>query len=269
MTGKSKKSFKSQSLVVEKVSAPIVEAVVKLTKQKKRDLKRSENTSSTAPSSTAPDEGVKLTKQQKRDKKRNGISHAERGRGHHAVKPPLTQVQQPNATTLTSVYKRKTEYPSLYLSQQDQQSSFSIPQERFMTQQDASYDVVIEAGYQGFVHSPTESFSSSFHSKFEEAMIGLEREGKYQYDVTQPAGLGTKVAKTYVTRCVVGDPGTTYKYLGLRMFSIPWTKGSTGSSPHSVHIGELNQDMIKKSQQLLVGRDEAGTCQYNLTLINR
>ena len=44
----------------------------------------------------------------------------------------------------------------------------------------------------------------------------------YQSDVTQPFGLETPCAKTYVTRCLVGERGTTYKYLGLRMFSSYW-----------------------------------------------
>lgn len=45
----------------------------------------------------------------------------------------------------------------------------------------------------------------------------------FRTDVTQPFGLGTACAPTYVTRCLVGDVGTTYKYLGLRMFAhSPW-----------------------------------------------
>jgi len=50
----------------------------------------------------------------------------------------------------------------------------------------------------------------------------------YQTDLTQPFGLFTKVSKTYVRRCLLGDPGTTYKYLGLRMFSSDWTSAAGG-----------------------------------------
>ena len=46
---------------------------------------------------------------------------------------------------------------------------------------------------------------------------------RVQYDVTQPMGPGTPLAVTKVTRTCVGDPGITYKYLGLRMFAHPWT----------------------------------------------
>jgi hypothetical protein len=45
----------------------------------------------------------------------------------------------------------------------------------------------------------------------------------FRHDITQPFGLGSKCAKTYVTRCLLGDTGTTYKYLGLRMFAHHWT----------------------------------------------
>ena len=57
---------------------------------------------------------------------------------------------------------------------------------------------------------------------FQAAFNGLEKDGAFQYDLTQPAGLGTKIAKTLVTRCLVGDEGITYKYLGLRLLSIPY-----------------------------------------------
>jgi FTO catalytic domain/FTO C-terminal domain len=43
-------------------------------------------------------------------------------------------------------------------------------------------------------------------------------------DVTQPFGLGTPCTPTYVTRCLLGETGTTYKYLGLRMFAHDWKR---------------------------------------------
>ena len=51
---------------------------------------------------------------------------------------------------------------------------------------------------------------------------GIYSKNYFRRDVTQPFGLGTKCAKTYVTRCLVGEEGTTYKYLGLRMFAHKW-----------------------------------------------
>ena len=54
------------------------------------------------------------------------------------------------------------------------------------------------------------------HNEAREAFDGLENGGIFRADVTQPFGLGTKCAVTYVTRTLAGEPGTTYKYLGLR-----------------------------------------------------
>ena len=273
------KRFKSQSLVIDKFESV---APVKLTKQQKRDLKRHNKSetahavnstnltgSSTASNDvTATAEPVKLTKQQKRDQKRNAQVQAG-ARNTHASSRISHQTSHTHPHPTTSVYKRKTTYPPLYLTD-DLISSFTIPHDRFLNENDSSYNSVLASAYQGFKHSPTDTFSTSFHDKFERAMVGLEAEGKYQYDVTQPAGLGTKTAMTYVTRCVVGEPGTTYKYLGLRMFSIPWTPGSVGSSEHSVEIRRLNQEMINRSGVLLAESNEAsGSCQFNLTLINR
>ena len=70
----------------------------------------------------------------------------------------------------------------------------------------------------------------------------MQRHQFFQTDVTQPFGLGSKCAKTYVTRCLVGDHGTTYRYLGLRMFAHRWdtlTKGTSGNANHTM-IGCTN-----------------------------
>lgn len=266
---KKSKHVKSNSSIIDKFATP-----AKLTKQQKRDLKR--NNAAAVTSQQAPDTSnpttVKLTKQQKRDLKRNAKAResskqnvSEWSQEH----PSSTSIAAVEPTIKASVYRRNVHYPPLYLTE-TQLSQYDIPQDRFVGQNDDCYESVIDSAYQGFSHAPTDTFSRSFHSRFERAMVGLEKEEAYQYDVTQPAGLGTKTAMTYVTRCVVGDPGTTYKYLGLRMFSIPWTKGSVGSSDSSVEIGRLNQMMISKSEELLAKRGkDCGSCQYNLTLINR
>jgi hypothetical protein len=93
----------------------------------------------------------------------------------------------------------------------------------------------------------------------------------FQYDMTQPHGLGTKVARTFVTRCLVGEPGITYKYLGIRMFSHPWTEGQPGASAATVTVGRLNDLLVVRSKELLktMAREQVGATAYNLTLINR
>lgn len=166
-----------------------------------------------------------------------------------------------------SVYKRETVYPPSV-------SGSLGPWDRFLSPSDANFQTVLKTSYDGFVVSSPEAFSTSFHSEFQAAMEGLDEEGLYQFDVTQPGGLGTKLAKTFVTRCLVGSAGTTYKYLGLRMFSIPWdetVETVSGNTSNARQIGKLNESLIKHSASLLSrsGKEKVGSCNYNLTLINR
>lgn len=115
------------------------------------------------------------------------------------------------------------------------------------------------------------SFPPPFHDNFLHSFKNLDEKGIFQFDITQPGGLGTKTAKTFVTRCLIGDAGTTYKYLGLRMFSIPWND-SNGDEilPEAQMIYDLNQELIAHTKNLLEERNKpARGHQYNLTLINR
>jgi hypothetical protein len=201
---------------------------------------------------------VKLSKQERRNL--NKIKKATL-----LVAPNVIAANSASARN-ESVYKRETVYPPAV-------SDSSGPWDRFLTPADPNFAEVLKTSYDGLVVSTRDKFKPSFHTEFESAMRGLDEEGFYQFDVTQPAGLGTKLAKTFVTRCLVGEPGTTYKYLGLRMFSIPWsgTEGTEASSSHARQIGELNTAMIHHTADLLKrsGREKVGSCQYNLTLINR
>ena len=87
-------------------------------------------------------------------------------------------------------------------------------------------------------------------------------------------GLNTKLSKTYVSRCLVGIAGITYKYQGLRMFALPWDaiEIGTGATESTIAIGKLNENLIKRTEFLLKkarNGKECGNCNYNLTLINR
>ncbi|CAM9518140.1 unnamed protein product, partial [Ectocarpus fasciculatus] len=145
----------------------------------------------------------------------------------------------------------------------------------FLTPDSPLFDDVLQRCYRGFVVEDESKYSSDFHERFTGSLRALESNTPFlKYDITQPGGLGTKIARTYVSRCVVGVPGITYKYLGLRIFAYPWTEGEVGATPETVAIGRLNDEMIRRSSQLLEGqrsvdRPYTGSCQYNLTLINR
>ena len=214
---------------------------------------------------TPPIDGSKkLSKQERRN-----LNKQKKALPQNAVAAPARK-----ETPTVSVYKRPTEYPEPI-------SNYIGPWDRFITPNDSELNGVLDACYKGCVISPPEEFESKFHADFRAAFEGLDAEGLFQYDVTQPAGLGTKTAKTYVTRCLVGEAGTTYKYLGLRMFSVPWNVPADGaaaalSTPSAVQIGKLNEVMVTHTEQLLRQRTaqesrttQPGSCRYNLTLINR
>ena len=132
---------------------------------------------------------------------------------------------------------------------------------------------------------PPEVLSQTTHERTKDALERLRAAGFFKVDVTQPHGLGTKLAKTFVTRTLVGEAGTTYKYLGLRMFSHPWdqtevsqlypsSEDRNGVGSALSEIGSLNQEMRRTStaqlQKLKAKNNDTdvGSCHYNLTLIN-
>ena len=98
-----------------------------------------------------------------------------------------------------------------------------------------------------------------------------ELEPYYQTDVTQPFGLGTKLSRTYVTRCLLGERGTTYKYLGLRMFSTDWN-GAAGGGVKMLNDGMEERlgehlDLLEENRNRLVRRGDVEG--FNVALINR
>ena len=82
-----------------------------------------------------------------------------------------------------------------------------------------SFQHALQTSYEGFVVDM--DILPNEHD-IQATLQSVEMEPFFLTDVTQPFGLGTSCAPTYVTRCLMGDPGTTYKYLGLRMFAHPW-----------------------------------------------
>ena len=195
--------------------------------------------------------GPKLTKQQKRDRKR-----AEKQSQNVKQIPPEKQ-----QSLGVSLYKRPAKLPTIPTVLPKQLDRFLVPS-------DASFREVMRAAYHQYSSADSACFSQEFHTKFQRSLVGLQERGLYQYDVTQPSGLGGKLAKTFVTRCLVGQPGITYKYLGLRMFSFPWLEGEVGTNDDFITIGKLNRELSVKTESYLTSSD-CGSAKYNLTLINR
>jgi hypothetical protein len=212
----------------------------------------------------------KLSKQEKRNQRKQEKRIADAGQCVSGANDTRKDLSAVHATTDQnvgcSVYKRIPVYPRSY-----PMSASSAASQGFVEPHNKNFKKILETCYQGFVLQNADSFTREFHDKFQGALKGLEGLHFYQFDLTQPAGLGTKVAKTFVTRCVVGEPGVTYKYLGLRMFGFPWVVGATGSNPFTVAIGEMNDELIRRANELnqASGKDQVGSSNFNLTLINR
>ena len=178
-----------------------------------------------------------------------------------------------------------------------------VPQNDFLKNVDPfkqSFRKAMETAYEGFavdeeLSSTGEDKSSLFnHERIQLALGKLDEEGFFRRDVTQPRGLGTKCAKTYVTRCLVGNEGTSYKYLGLRMFAHPWnvtgntTREDRNKSSMNVkdalgEISSLNQRLTARTKIHLGDLEQKrkerigfsvqphlnGRASYDITLINR
>lgn len=155
-----------------------------------------------------------------------------------------------------------------------------------------SFQAALTTAYEGCVWDEPEELASKENVKeraIQTALNEMNAAGLFRTDVTQPAGMGSRCVKTYVTRCLLGDEGTTYKYLGLRMFSHPWKQNEQQQQPQkttklqsAIHnIWELNQALTQRTQDHLKtlerkrmdsgGNDPAvqGRAKYSITLINK
>jgi alpha-ketoglutarate-dependent dioxygenase FTO len=164
-------------------------------------------------------------------------------------------------------------------------SQFQYPKGSFLRNEEPyqeSFQQAVDTSYEGFVVDNPEVLKNE-QVVVEDALQVLEGAGFFRVDVTQPFGLGTKCAKTYVTRCLVGAPGTTYKYLGLRMFAHSWNK-TTASAASPVKkalatIGSLNDTLTQRTEHHLVQLNQKrqhrgaaptrGRVGFDIALINR
>ena len=120
-----------------------------------------------------------------------------------------------------------------------------------------------------------------FHSHYQKILRSLHE--YYQYDIIMPGGKHS--SRTFVRRTLVGEPGMTYKYLGLRLFTHAWRNSrscddATPASKKEVsalfhNVCMLNQAMIQMTEnQVRIYQERTGKVvpkhlyDYNLTLIN-
>ena len=136
----------------------------------------------------------------------------------------------------------------------------------FITPEHPSFSACMRTSFGGFVHEPSSALPASFHRRFRHCLSGLNADGVLaRYDITQPMGPGTALARTRVTRCLIGKPGSTYKYLGLRMFAHPWSGDE--ASEACKELRKLSKKLEDRAVTQGCARD--GTSRFNLVLLNR
>ena len=168
---------------------------------------------------------------------------------------------------------------------------------RFLTPRDdpKEYEECLGISYKGFHYTPPSELPNELHQQFESSFE--EMDDLFLYDTIQPGK--KRLTRTSVTRTLIGAPGSTYKYLGLRLFSHPWVDvdedgnaknmsnkvGSTlrdlgyplKTTNSLIKMGRANKFLIEESHKLL---DEfvspnvepiglVGSADYNLTLVNK
>ena len=132
-----------------------------------------------------------------------------------------------------------------------------------------SFREALRTAYEGFAFDKTVGKDETV---LQAALETMQGKGIFRRDVTQPFGLGTKCAKTYVTRCVAGEPGTTYKYLGLRMFSYPWKNAAPEIASLKTEISKRTQthlESLDRQRMQRGGHPVRGSSDYDICLINR
>jgi alpha-ketoglutarate-dependent dioxygenase FTO len=97
----------------------------------------------------------------------------------------------------------------------------------------------------------TTSPTTLTESTVQQALSNMEQLGYFRADITQPFGLGTPCAKTYVTRCLVGEPGTTYKYLGLRMFASSWNNNNNNKKERTTTTSTQEKNESQDPLQIM------------------
>ena len=80
------------------------------------------------------------------------------------------------------------------------------------------FDECLSQCYRGFVHQP--AALPELEPRMIAALESLKAQRYFHYDVV--FGGGIRLGRTFVRRILVGVPGITYKYLGLRIFAHPY-----------------------------------------------
>jgi hypothetical protein len=219
----------------------------------------------------------KLTKQQKRDAKRNlqvkqGIRQPKKKTKKEKA-PFKSHPHTPKMNSAADVAKAPQEKESARENKLPDRIPRSwgikLPCKRMLCETDDRYGEVLKIAYSNFAIEDKDLFSTKFHDKFQSGLQQID--DLYDFDIIQPLGLGTPLAMTKVKRCLVGAPGITYKYLGLRMFSYPFD-----GDKRLKLIEESNIALQKRTAKLLASSSSSSSSSakeesydYDIVLINK
>ena len=148
-------------------------------------------------------------------KKRKSGSHAKGGKALDIIDGDSRgkkRKQEPKSSLAQLLKKHrgvaaKTAPPPTWEIKGGKQCSFLTPEDDAQ-----AFDECLKTSFSGFHYDSPESLPSSLHRDFETTFSSLESGGLFLYDIVQPGK--KRLTRTSVTRTLVGDPGSTYKYLG-------------------------------------------------------
>ncbi|CAM9874477.1 unnamed protein product, partial [Laminaria digitata] len=155
------------------------------------------------------------TKANKKEKTRKRNRQDASSTTKHSPPPPS---QQSRANPMAPP-KRTKDRPSRFTHPQ-LEADLRLQRRPWLSPGDPLFQAALDRSYRGMKRVPRDSLPKAVHSKFRRSFDALHEAGLFLYDTVQAGG--KRLSRTFVTRTLLGDPGITYKYLGLRLFAHPW-----------------------------------------------
>jgi alpha-ketoglutarate-dependent dioxygenase FTO len=235
--------------------------------------------------------GSKHKKRKRKNSDKERSSSNKKRKSSEKGSPPSPKKREISSSHLKRV--RGTAESTPLPPEWSQQTSFISFSKSFLSPEDGDAFISCRKEcYQGFYSEAPDQLPASLHTTFYKAFDALYDAGLFLYDAVQPGG--KRLSITFVTRTLLGKAGSTYRYLGLRLFSHPWTAvtedGDTGGDRRSLvslgyskecsrgllAFGDLNASLIDRTKRILetetaphVPEGLVGSADFSLTLVNR
>ena len=136
----------------------------------------------------------------------------------------------------------------------------------FLQPGDPDYAAALSTSYEGFCLEEAREIPRDVHRRFLDAFEAMRRKDLFQYDVVQAGG--KVLSKTFVRRTLIGVPGITYKYLGLRIFAHPWSSSSSLSPTDDDAGGTKKNKKKRKKEEQQRGQGASMTAAREIGALN-